>query len=196
MNVSAKRLVLTDHLIEGETALRRGLVLIGTTDEPHQTNKGITMENTTVNTELSPFEQQKLKASEKIASMSFEDITGYIAGLKITQDELQHSIDNLRKINFERKQAVKQFIVENYESGASTDDLKSLAEELDIELTKTVTVEFTVSYSALITVSIDYDTDQISESDFDVEVSFNGDSDTELNTDEYDIDNFNVIDND
>lgn len=124
-----------------------------------------------------------------------DNLLRQIVILKSAKDELQQSLDTSRKINRERKEIVTKFITENFESGASSDDLKSLAEELDIELTKNVTVEFTVSYTAEITVPIDYDTDQISESDFDVEVRFNGDNDTELDNDSYEIDDFEVTTN-
>lgn len=93
-------------------------------------------------------------------------------------------------------ETVKEFIADNIDSHATSSDLKELAAELDIELTKSLTVTFTVSYQADIVVPIDFDEDSISESDFDVEISYNDhSSDVEFENDSTDINDFNVEEN-
>ena len=92
------------------------------------------MENTT-DTQLTPFEQTKQEAREKIASMTLEDIAGYIALTKTRVSELETSNKEIRYRLQELVDSVTEFIKNNYQSGASSDDLKELADELEIELT-------------------------------------------------------------
>lgn len=91
---------------------------------------------------------------------------------------------------------VEEFIKDNLDSGASSSDLKELANELDIELTKSMTITFTVEYQADIVVPIDFDEDSISEDDFDVEISYNDhSSDVEFENDSFNINDFSVEEN-
>ena len=93
-------------------------------------------------------------------------------------------------------ETVKEFIADNIDGHVTSNDLKELAAELDIELTKSLTVTFTVSYQADIVVPIDFDEDDIDEGDFDVEISYNDhSSDVEFENDSTDINDFNVEQN-
>lgn len=149
------------------------------------------MENTT-DTQLTPFEQTKQEAREKIASMTLEDIAGYIALTKTRVSELETSNRETRNRLQQLVDTVTEFIKDNYESGASSGDLKDLAEELDIELTKTIKVEMKISYYADLIVPIDFDVESIDESDFEVEVTFNNTRDTEIDNDSTEVDSFDT----
>ena len=149
------------------------------------------MENTT-DTQLTPFEQTKQEAREKIASMTLEDIAGYIALTKTRVSELETSNKEIRYRLQELVDSVTEFIKNNYQSGASSDDLKELADELEIELTKTIKVEMKISYYAELIVPIDFEEDNLDESDFDIEVTFNNTRDTEIDNDSTEVDSLDA----
>jgi len=65
---------------------------------------------------------------------------------------------------------LKDHISEN--KGANLTELKELAAELDIELTKEIEVTFDIEVTTTLTVPIDFDTDKITESDFNINVDF------------------------
>ena len=94
-----------------------------------------------------------------------------------------NSVDSLRsQLEYERNRntglankldIVKNFITEHVKDDdtASVDELKELAGELGLTLTKRVTVEFTVTYN--LTVECDID-EEVSEDDFRVSMDYNG----------------------
>ena len=94
-----------------------------------------------------------------------------------------NSVDSLRSnLEYERNRntglaskldIVKNFITEHVKDDdmASVDELKELADELGLTLTKRVTVEFTVTYN--LTVECDID-EKVSEDDFRVSMDYNG----------------------
>jgi hypothetical protein len=94
-----------------------------------------------------------------------------------------NSVDSLRsQLEYERNRntnlankldMVKNFITEHVKDDdtASVDELKELAGELGLTLTKRVTVEFTVTYN--LTVECDID-EEVSENDFRVSMDYNG----------------------
>lgn len=94
-----------------------------------------------------------------------------------------NSVDSLRsQLEYERNRntglankldMVKNFITEHVKDDdtASVDELKELAGELGLTLTKRVTVEFTVTYN--LTVECDID-EEVSEDDFRVSMDYNG----------------------
>ena len=101
-------------------------------------------------------------------------------------DELvkySNSVDSLKsQLEYERNRntglankldIVKNFITEHVKDDepASVDELKELAGELGLTLTKRVTVEFTVTYN--LTVECDID-EEVSENDFRVNMDYNG----------------------
>lgn len=149
------------------------------------------MENTT-DTQLTPFEQTKQEAREKIASMTLEDIAGYIALTKTRVSELETSNRETRNRLQQLVDTVTEFIKENLEEGASHDDLKQLADDLEIELTKTVKVEMKISYYADLIVPIDFDIENINESDFEVNITCNTSSETEVDDESTEIDDFSA----
>lgn len=76
------------------------------------------------------------------------------------------------------------------------DDLKELAEELNIELTKSIKVKFTVDCEYEFNVPLDFDLQSLSESDFDISISSNiTDEDAEETSESYEVEDFEVEDN-
>ena len=72
---------------------------------------------------------------------------------------------------------------------ASVEELKELADDLDIELTKSIKVTFTIEVTAEMDVDIDFDEENIDDSDFDIDITYNGDTDAEV---EWDVNDFDV----
>ena len=76
---------------------------------------------------------------------------------------------------------------------ASVEELKDLADELEIELTKTMRVTFKIEAEYEIVVPLDTNEDDISEDNFDYSVSFrNTNDDWEENSESYEINDFEV----
>lgn len=79
----------------------------------------------------------------------------------------------------------------------SIDDLKELAEELNIELTKSITVTFTVKAEYEFHVPLDWTDDDISDGDFDIKISHNlNDDEMEQTSESMEVEDFEVEDND
>lgn len=75
-------------------------------------------------------------------------------------------------------ETIEEFLKEHIkDQQVSIDDLKELADELEIELTKEVEVTFTVEVTATVTVPIDFDAEDIEESDFDIRINYEGSHD-------------------
>jgi hypothetical protein len=76
-------------------------------------------------------------------------------------------------------ETIEEFLKEHISEGnsASVTQLKELAAELDIELTKEVEVTFTVEVTATVTVPLDFNAEDIEESDFDIRVNYEGSHD-------------------
>ena len=75
-------------------------------------------------------------------------------------------------------QTIEEFLFEHIkDEQVSIDDLKQLADDLEIELTKEVEVTFTVEVTATVTVPLDFNAEDIEESDFDVRVNYEGSHD-------------------
>jgi hypothetical protein len=105
--------------------------------------------------------------------------------IEIVQELVKYSnsVDSLKShLEYERNRntalaekldMVKNFITEHVKDDdmASVDELKELAGELGLTLTKRVTVEFTVTYN--LTVECDID-EEVSEDDFRVSMDYNG----------------------
>lgn len=150
-------------------------------------------EVTTTEPQLSKFDLLKQEANNKIASMTLDDIAGYIAQLRVNNEEARNATSAVRGRLQQFVDSATEFLKEHIKDGADSDELKEFAEELEIELTKELKVTFRVDYEATITVPFDYDEDSITDSDFDVEISFTSrEDDVELNDDSTDIEDFEV----
>ena len=150
------------------------------------------MTEVTPNTTPSQFDLLKQEANTKIASMTLDDIAGYIATLKVNVEEARNGTSAVRARLQTLVDNVTEFIKDNYKEGADTDALKEFAEECDIELTKEVTVKFTVNYEADVTVPFDFDVDDIDDGDFDVTIRYTGTDDAEFGHENTDIEDFEV----
>jgi len=94
--------------------------------------------------------------------------------------------------------SVAEFIKNSVkEDSVTIDDLKELAEELNIELTKSIRVTFTVKCEYEFNVPLDWTDDDISDGDFDIRISHNGsDDDMEETSESMEVEDFEVEDND
>jgi len=93
--------------------------------------------------------------------------------------ERDSSIDYQRNRLNELVAKTRDFIITHVADGegANVDELKELAEELDIELTKEICVTFSVEVTATVTVPVDFDEDALTDSDFDISVDYSGNHD-------------------
>jgi len=94
--------------------------------------------------------------------------------------------------------SISDFIKEHVkEEQVQIDNLKELAEELNIELTKSIKVTFNVKCEYEFDVPLDWTHDDIDDSDFTVRISSNvPDGDVEETHESYEIEDFEVEDND
>jgi hypothetical protein len=94
--------------------------------------------------------------------------------------------------------SIAEFIKEHVkDDDISTDDLKELADELNISLTKSIKVTFTVQAEYEFNVPLDWTDDDISDGDFDIRISYNGnDDDIEETSESMEVEDFEVQDND
>jgi len=94
--------------------------------------------------------------------------------------------------------SLEEFIKEHVkDEQISIDDLKEFAEEVNISLTKSIKVTFNVKCEYEFDVPIDFDEDDITDGDFTVRISSNiNDEDVEETHESYEIEDFEVEDND
>ena len=94
--------------------------------------------------------------------------------------------------------AIEEFIKEHVKDNEiDIDDLKDLAEELNIKLTKSIKVTFSVNCEYEFDVPLDFDEDEIDDSDFDIRVRSNvSNDDVEETSESYEVEDFEVTDND
>lgn len=150
----------------------------------------MTTATTETTIELTPIQIAEQFVKENTSS----DIAKRLADLeqkyKWANDALGQTRSQLR--NYEN--TIEEFIKEHItEDSVDVDDLRELAAELDIELTKEVEISFTVTYTAKATVPLDFD-DDIDESDFSVRIEYEGNSDYEVEETNCDIEDFDIAD--
>lgn len=113
-------------------------------------------------------------------------------------ERLKKQVEESRSTSQYRLQRLEQFIASTRDfiiTGLSNevdeDDLKRLADTLDIELTKEIEVTFRVDVTATVTVPIDFDEDDITDADFDVSVEYSGNhDDVECDSIDSEVNNF------
>lgn len=108
------------------------------------------------------------------------------------QLEASKSTAEYRRVRLEELIAkTRDFIITGLANEVSEDDLKDLADKLDIELTKEIEVTFRVDVTATVTVPIDFDEDDITDADFDITVEYSGThDDSECDSIDYEVNNF------
>jgi hypothetical protein len=94
--------------------------------------------------------------------------------------------------------ALEEFIKEHVkDEQISIDDLKEFAEEVNIELTKSIKVTFNVKCEYEFNVPLDFDEEDITDGDFNIRISSNiTDEDIEETHESYEVEDFEVEDND
>lgn len=151
-------------------------------------------EVTTIEAQPSKFDIKKQQASDKIHEMTMDDIAGYIATLQINLEDSRDTNTALRGRLQELVDTVTEFIKDNLDSSFAG-ELKKLANELDIELSKDVTISFNVTYTAEVTVPIDFDIESIDDSDFDITIRYTGNDDVDFDNDSTEVEDFEVEEN-
>ena len=93
---------------------------------------------------------------------------------------------------------LEEFIKEHVkDEQISIDDLKELAEEVNIELTKSIKVTFNVKCEYEFNVPLDWTNDDISDGDFTIRISSDiTDEDVEETSESFEVEDFEVEDND
>lgn len=142
----------------------------------------------------SKFDIKKQQASDKIHEMTMDDIAGYIATLQVNLEDSKDSNTAIRGRLQELVDNVTEFIKDNLDSSFAG-KLKELANELDIELSKDVTISFKVTYTADVTVPIDFDIESIDDSDFDITIRYTGNDDVDFDNDSTEVEDFEVEEN-
>jgi len=139
------------------------------------------MENTTENTAteagLTPIQFAEQFIKEHNASEIAQELVSYSTAVDSLKEQLEYMEKRWRAANsnhHQLKDAITDFIKEHVsnDDSASVDELKELADELEIALTKEITVHFTVTYDLTIEVELG---EEVDESDFRVEMNYNGD---------------------
>ena len=156
----------------------------------------MTTETTSTEASMTPYEF----AEDFIKNHSVTEIAEQLVTYSESVDNLQNRIqrqandnDALRSKLRNQTETIEEFLKSHIgeNDSASVDELKELAEELDIELTKTIKVTFKIEAEYEIIVPLDADEDSISEDDFDYSVSYrNNKNDYEENSESYEITDF------
>jgi hypothetical protein len=132
-------------------------------------------------------------AVDYVNSHSMADIIDHIEGLEKSYEERMEANRVARGRLQEMVDIVTKFIKANYEDGADTDEIKKLADELDIELTKTLTVTFRIDCEFDLVVPLDYDEDNINDGHFNIVVEPNfRDDDIEVDSESVQVEDFDV----
>jgi seryl-tRNA synthetase len=157
----------------------------------------MTTENIT--TELAPNTPEQVAedfVKENTTSTIVEEfVNNYktIESLKTRVQAEANNADHYRQLFKRKLEIVEEFLKSHIgeNDSASVDELKELAESLDIELTKEVEVTFTIEVTATLTVPLDFDEDDLSDSDFDTRVTYEGGhNDVECDDVEWNINDF------
>jgi hypothetical protein len=151
-------------------------------------------------TEVTPIEIAtefvKNSSSIQIAEKMAEDAQS-LENMRKNVSHKQVEIDYLRRDKQAILNTVEKFLKEHISEGndADLDELKELAEELNIELTKNITVTFTASVEVEMTVPLDFDLEGIDESNFTVSAEFDGMTDVDVDDTDINVEDFEVEEN-
>ena len=115
-------------------------------------------------------------AAEFVKDHNSQEIVDELVKYSNSVDSLKSHLEYERNRNTalaEKLDAVKNFITEHVREDdmASVDELKTLAAELGLTLTKRVNVTFTVEYN--LTIECDLD-EEVSQDDFRISMDYNG----------------------
>ena len=154
----------------------------------------MTTENTVTEVELTPTQIAENFVKENTTSVIVEEfVNNYhaIERLKMQVAESKTTAEYRRQRLEEFISATRDFIITGLSNEVDEDDLKRLADKLDIELTKEIEVTFRVDVTATVTVPIDFNEDDITDADFDVSVEYSGNhDDVECDSIDSEVNNF------
>lgn len=148
----------------------------------------------TTETTTETVDKAKAAAVEYVGSHSMSDIIEHLADQYKYLQASKDSNNAVRARLQELVDTVTEFIKDNLDSSFAG-KLKQLAKELDIELSKDVTISFNVTYTADVTVPIDFDIESIDETDFDITIRYEGNDDVEFDNDHHEVEDFEVEEN-
>jgi hypothetical protein len=145
----------------------------------------------TENTEVPQSPIEIVQAENKRLLAIIDGHTDLLAGYKSTQA-------NLKNQYVELYDKVEEFLKEHIlAKDIDTKDLIKFAADLDMELTKSVKVEFAVVCEYQFNVPLSYDESDFSEGDFDIKISSNiTDDNVEETHESFEVQDFEVNDND
>ena len=115
---------------------------------------------------------------------------------KHTTDFYLRKLDAQRSENRKQTEVITEFLTSHIEENddASVEELKELADSLDIELEKRVLVSFMVQVEYELTVPLGYDSNYIDENHFQFNVNWDGSSEIEADLNTCEMTEFNVYD--
>ena len=163
----------------------------------NKTNKGQKM--TTENTTEIPSNQSI--AESVVKDLPANEIVKEIQRLLDEKDHYKKQCDENRIRATENQSkylnlynSISEFITEHVkDDDISTDDLKELADELNISLTKTIKVKFTVACEYEFEVPLDFEDNDIDENDFSINISSSvSNDDVEETSESIDVTDFEV----
>ena len=143
-------------------------------------------------------EEARRSVQDKIANLSVDDLVNEFTNLVVGGKQVQATLDNCRNTIRRYEAVVERFIKDNFDdpSEIDQDDLKKLADEFTIELTKDITVTFSVKYTGEFTVPIGFDIESIKEEDFNYSAEMTATfDDLEVDSEEVDLQDFEVEEN-
>jgi uncharacterized protein YdcH (DUF465 family) len=145
----------------------------------------------TENTQVPQSPIETLQAENKQLKDTIDTYIDRITALKFTETNLKNQYVEL----YDKIEAfLKEHIVAK---DIDTQDLVKFAADLDMELTKTVKVEFAVVCEYQFNVPLSYDESDFSEGDFDIKISSNiTDDNVEETHESFEVQDFEVNDND
>lgn len=159
-----------------------------------------TTETTAAEVEMTPMQF----AEDFIKTHSVMEIAEQLVRYSQSADNMRNTIsrkqleiDNTRRRLSDTVRAIEEFIKSHVSENdsADVDELKELANDLDIELTKSITVKMEVSIEVEMTVPLDFDEDSIDDSDFEISADFNGMTDVEVDDTNINVDSCEVEEN-
>lgn len=156
----------------------------------------MTTENTAVETVQTPQQIAEEFVKANTTSAIIEEFVNHYNTIERQKQHLlgrEQDVANFRARWASMAETIEEFLKEHISEGssASVTQLKELAAELDIELTKELEVTFSVEVTTTLTVPIDFDEDDITEDDFDIRVDYTGrHNDVEEDGTDYEISDF------
>ena len=154
--------------------------------------------DTTVETVQTPQQIAEEFVKANTTSVIIEEFVNHhntIESLRRNLEYAQQDARNQRARWASMAETIEDFLKTHIseKDSASVEELKDLADELEIELTKTMRVTFKIEAEYEIVVPLDATEDDISEDNFDYSVSFRSTNDDwEENSESYEINDFEV----